>query len=129
MFTPNERNEMFEAGDKVEVSKSYEGGREISYYGTVASVKPSGTILIHDATEVDGAGTPILHYCSRASKITLLTKGDVRMTEDWLIQNLPAGWAYDCSMRNPRGMGFIVGPKETLYEEGGALFIPLSLLK
>jgi hypothetical protein len=54
---------------------------------------------------------------------------DDRMSEDWLIQNLPAGWAYDCSMRNPRGMGFIVGPKETLYEEGGALFIPLSLLK
>lgn len=53
-----------EPGDLVMVRASREGGRELSYTGTVRRVSPSGTVLIDDADLTDGAGTPILHYCS-----------------------------------------------------------------
>jgi hypothetical protein len=51
-------------GDRVIVTDSYEGGRTISYEGTVVRVLRSGTVLIDDAKATDGAGTPIRHYAN-----------------------------------------------------------------
>lgn len=94
------------AGAVVDVSKSREGGRTISYRGTVFAVRPSGTLLIDDESETDGAGTPIRHYCHAAAKITLCrpklasTKTYRHVIEDleWLDRNVrldPAGFAND----------------------------------
>jgi hypothetical protein len=53
------------------------------------------------------------------------------LSEDWLLENLPEGWSYDAVIpwEAVGGQeGFIIGPRETLYEPGKALFIPLDLL-
>ena len=43
-------------------------------------------------------------------------------SEDWLIDNMPPGWAYDCQTTAPQG--FVIYPPT-----GSPLFIPLDLLK
>lgn len=55
-----------EVGDYVRVTGSHEGGREQSYTGTVRRVN-GGTVLVDDAEQTDGAGTPLLHYCATGS--------------------------------------------------------------
>lgn len=62
-----ERRKMLDglaAGDLVRVTGSREGGTEQSYTGTIRRLGSSGTVLIDDAEQTDGAGTPTLHYCS-----------------------------------------------------------------
>lgn len=51
-------------GDWVHVEGSYEGGKMHYFEGRVVSVKPSGTVIVDDSKEADGAGTPIRHYVS-----------------------------------------------------------------
>lgn len=67
------------AGDPVIVEGSREGGREISYRGTVRRILPSGTVLIDDRDNVDGAGTPTLHYCAN---------GSISLDRDWIANRL-----------------------------------------
>lgn len=43
-------------------------------------------------------------------------------SEDWLLDNLPPGWTYDCQTTEPQG--FVIHPPV-----GAPLFIPLALLK
>lgn len=54
-------------GDFVHVVGSREGGVERSYTGTIRRLGSSGTVLVDDARETDGAGTPTLHYSSSGS--------------------------------------------------------------
>jgi hypothetical protein len=46
------------------------------------------------------------------------------LSEDWLHDNLPPGWAYDCQVLNEQDGFLIYSPGE-----GEPLFIPLDLLK
>lgn len=53
----------FQPGDLVIVRGSYEGGKiRPDYRGTIRSIMPSGTLVVDDADEKDGAGTPRMHY-------------------------------------------------------------------
>ena len=63
------------------------------------------------------------------------------LSEDWLLDNLPKGWAYDCVLGNAWGGdgqdGFIIWNTNTVKADEGeplvagenALFIPLDLLE
>lgn len=44
------------------------------------------------------------------------------LSEDWLLDNLPEGWTYDCQTSGQ--MGFTITATD-----GKTLFIPLDLLK
>lgn len=48
------------------------------------------------------------------------------LSENWLIDNLPHGWGYDCQTTAPQGF-VIYAPTDGKYES--VLFIPLDLLK
>jgi hypothetical protein len=48
--------------------------------------------------------------------------GTRSLSEDWLLDNLPKGWSYDCIM-GPYGTGFqIIAP------DGSSFYLPLALL-
>ena len=46
------------------------------------------------------------------------------LSEDWLIDNLPEGWDYDCQVLSEQD-GFIIWNSNS---PTGSLFIPLDLL-
>jgi hypothetical protein len=53
------------------------------------------------------------------------------LSEDWLLDNLPEGWTYDCQAMSEQD-GFVIYPPSpfgTWGEEVEPLFIPLDLLK
>lgn len=54
------------------------------------------------------------------------------LSEDWLLENLPLGWTYDCQTSDEQG--FLIYPPYTPLYSGDPhmprpLFIPLDLLK
>lgn len=53
------------------------------------------------------------------------------LSEDWLLDNLPEGWTYDCIMGEQSG--FLIVPPDAIDGDGynldKSLFIPLDLLK
>lgn len=60
------------------------------------------------------------------------TRNHECFSEDFLIENLPVGWSYDCTFGGPDGPGFlIIGPGDanTSDRYDHALFIPLRFLK
>jgi hypothetical protein len=61
--------------------------------------------------------------------MAVVEKGNHKcLSEDWLLDNLPEGWTYDCYMGEP--YGFLIYPPNTMMgNEPDALFIPLDLLK
>lgn len=56
-------------------------------------------------------------------------KGDHKcLSEDWLLENLPKGWRYDCCMGGDE-IGFLIyPPMQGTEDQPVPLFIPLDLL-
>jgi hypothetical protein len=46
------------------------------------------------------------------------------MNEEWLIENLPEGWSYDCAFTHTVGPAFTITATD-----GQTLTIPLSILR
>ena len=52
------------------------------------------------------------------------------LSEDWLLDNLPADWTYDCVLGSDDGQaGFVIQAPGPAAGQVGQLFIPLDLLK
>jgi len=49
------------------------------------------------------------------------------LSEDWLLENLPEGWNYDCHMGEQQWGFLIYAPTDK--EQENPLFIPLYLLR
>lgn len=54
------------------------------------------------------------------------------LSEDWLIENLPQGWTYDCQCFTAQDGFLIFAPGMSIMDDidvRNALFIPLDLLR